>query len=494
MRKTKFWGKWQIGLFVILLTWGNVGKVYAAAEGSLLQIVVDDKEVVSYIECESSINSVDGQVAQYPCESVEIIPPEDISIHTIIMMDNSLSISESNRENIKNILREYVQELPENEKVSLAVFGEDIQFLTEKSQDAEEMVRLIDEIEFHNQDTYLTDYLLQTVEKIEDDPEYTRFIIISDGVDNKEIGITKEELTFKLKDTPRPVYTIGHIYNDNSSELKNMFALSRVTGGKELLIEDYEDVSLIVDEIHDFRNIYSVRMDIPENVMDGESRHILINIHTDEGDIEVTGQAIMPFSTINEEPEIEETPTPAPPTPTPTLEPVPTPVSTPIPVVEQKSTGIGIDKIAGIAVLVIAGVTLILYQKKNRGSKIEKPAPAPEPEPEPDGSNTVILDGRYLLVLRDRSNPERIFRYPLDNPVIVGRNNDMVQIPVDYNLTVSGQHCEFYKRNNRFFIRDLNSANHTYLDERMINGESEIISGNIVRLGEVEFSVEIMPI
>lgn len=48
------------------------------------------------------------------------------------------------------------------------------------------------------------------------------------------------------------------------------------------------------------------------------------------------------------------------------------------------------------------------------------------------------------MILRDMSEPERIFRYPMDERVVVGRNVDMVQIAIDYNLTISGRHCEFY--------------------------------------------------
>jgi pSer/pThr/pTyr-binding forkhead associated (FHA) protein len=51
-----------------------------------------------------------------------------------------------------------------------------------------------------------------------------------------------------------------------------------------------------------------------------------------------------------------------------------------------------------------------------------------------------------------------------------------------------------YIKNNRFFVRDLDSANHTYLEGKMVKDEMEIVSGNTVRLGEVEFGVEIMPI
>ena len=65
---------------------------------------------------------------------------------------------------------------------------------------------------------------------------------------------------------------------------------------------------------------------------------------------------------------------------------------------------------------------------------------------------------------------------------------------IDSSRTISGQHCEFYVKSNRFFVRDLNSINHTYLDGKMIRGEAEVVSGSIVKLGEAEFCIEIMPI
>lgn len=512
--KIKIW----ILIFAMLLFYCSAGQVYAAAEGSLLQISLEDKEIAAYIECSSKVDSADAQIAQYPCESVEIIMPEDISVHTIILVDNSLSISGDNREKMKNILKQYVQELPERETVSLAVFGEELQFLTEKSKDEEEILQCIEAIEFHNQDTYLTDYLFQAVEEIEKDLEYTRFIVISDGVDNKTIGITKEELTSKLKETSRPIYTIGHIYKENSSELKNMFALSRLTGGKEFLIEDYEDISMIVEEIHDLTNVYSVKIKIPQQVMDGGNRNVLFRLHTEDGDTEVTGEVSMPFALVEEKPERSEEPMPEPvpepepePLPEPEPEPIPEPVPEPIPEsVEKEPAGIGMEKIAGMILLVTAVIFYFYYNrgtKKKKDKETEKKTETKKPvlpvkqtkretvpEKAQEDDATIFLDGRYLLVLRDRANPERIFRYPMDCHVVVGRNIDMVQIPIDYSLTVSGRHCEFYIKNNRFFLRDLNSVNHTFLDGKMISDEVEIVSGNIVRMGEVEFYIEIVPI
>ncbi len=525
MRKVRHrWDNWKIWItmFAAFFVLSGMGQAYAAAKGNLMQIAAQGKEIVAYIECGSKVNAAEGQVAQYACEKVEVIQPEDIVMHTIIMVDNSLSVTEENRERIKEILRQYVQGIPQQEEVSLALFGEEIRFLAKRAKGEEELLPLIEGMEFQNQDTFLTDFLFQMLGDIQNDTEYTRFIIISDGVDNKAIGITKEELADKLKETSRPIYAIGHVYKENSEQLKNMFALSRMTGGKEFLMEDYEEAVEIADQIHDFSGIYGIRMETPEKVMDGDKRHVLLNIHTGDGDMEVTGEAVMPFTLVEEEPESEPEPEPIPepesepepepipepePEPEPELIPEPKPEPEPTPEPEEKqAAGIGIGKLAGIAAIVLAAALLLIYNVKREKSHKEGKNPAvpvkakgrkamPEAPKEIKPEEAApVQEGRYLLVLRDRANPERVFRYPLDRHVVVGRNIDMVQIPVDYSLTVSGKHCEFYSRNNRFYVCDMHSANHTFVDGRMIQEETEIISGNTVRMGEVEFYVEIMPV
>ncbi|MCM1121384.1 MAG: FHA domain-containing protein [Eubacterium sp.] len=517
-RKIRLW----IMAFGILTIISNLGVVLASANGSLMQTVTTGEEVVSYGLCDSTVDSANMQIAQYPCEDVEMVVQKDISIHTIIMVDNSLSVTESNRENIKAILRRYVEEIPEQEAVSLAIFGEEIQFLTEKSKDQESLLQLIDEIEFHNQDTYLTDYLYEELEKVAQDLDYTRFVILSDGVDNKAIGITKEELYDKLKEIARPVYTIGHIYKNNEAELKNMFALSRMTNGKSLMIEDYDEVADIADEIHIFSDLYAVRAKIPQEVRDGDYKNVLLQLHTKDGELEVTGAVRMPFGVAEKEEEenikVEVVPMPVPEVvrePSAKQQPVALEAE-PVLKPEEGNHTDDAGKLISIIVLIIALIVLFWYQKKRKTDKDQKNTkqikkqkekknarnkvappivpPVPESAPVQEENETVFLNGRYLLVLRDQMNPERIFRYPLDGHVIVGRNVDMVQIAIDYSRTISKKHCEFYVRNNRFFVRDLSSANHTYVDDEMINSETEVMSGSIVRIGEVAFSVEIMPI
>ena len=50
---------------------------------------------------------------------------------------------------------------------------------------------------------------------------------------------------------------------------------------------------------------------------------------------------------------------------------------------------------------------------------VKPPVPEPAPKSVPEEDETTISDGRYLLVLRDRANPERIFRYLMDGHSLV---------------------------------------------------------------------------
>ena len=117
-------------------------------------------------------------------------------------------------------------------------------------------------------------------------------------------------------------------------------------------------------------------------------------------------------------------------------------------------------------------------------------------EPAADAEATVFLNNRdntkYIVVLRDRQNPDRVFRYPLSDKVLVGRKyGDGINIVLNYEGTVSARHCEISMQGERFYIRDLNSSNGTFLNELRVEGTMEFTSGSNLRLGNLNMVVEI---
>lgn len=534
MKKLKYIGSiCRIAAVILLVAICGI-KVKAEDGYELQQITADDKQITAYIAGGEKTQQIAYQIAMTPCDQITFGTISDMGekIHTIILMDNSLSISEENQVRALEFLRQYIQAKGEREEISIAVFGEDIQFLQQNSTDEMALLTAVNEIEFHNQDTYLTDFLYDLLDEVQEDTAYTRFLVISDGVDNKAIGITKEELLDKLKENPHPVYALGHVYKENQTELENMFALSRITHGREFLLDDVSDINELAEQLTDDSDLICVKVQIPEALCDGSTRSSLFTIRTENSSYEVTAQVAMPFSIQKEEETVQEPVEEAKEEETEAVEePVTDETDTEEPEITEKveenvsESNTYSYKIIAATVIIAAGIGIyvIFGKRKNRKDKKDYKKPvrksnerktqAPPNGPvslpkaqmsargservsgtDDDQEGTVLLDGRYLLILRDQANPDKIFRYPLDTIVTVGRNVDKVDIAIDYSKTISGRHCEFCVKNNRFFINDLESVNHTYVNGVMINGETELFSGNKVRIGEVEFFVDFVPV
>ena len=99
---------------------------------------------------------------------------------------------------------------------------------------------------------------------------------------------------------------------------------------------------------------------------------------------------------------------------------------------------------------------------------------------------------QFVLSLVDVNRPAHSFFEPLDNSkrshVSIGRAPNNV-ICVDYDKSVSSHHCEIFRQNDSFYVRDLNSTNGTFVDNVAVEESAEITDGCVIRLGESEFKV-----
>ena len=110
---------------------------------------------------------------------------------------------------------------------------------------------------------------------------------------------------------------------------------------------------------------------------------------------------------------------------------------------------------------------------------------------EGDSQTTVLFGAEetYEMVLTDQNNPAKFFSFPLRDSVIIGRSARSSQIVLDYDASVSGRHCEIENRGGRFFVRDLQSSNGTRVNGIKVLSETELLIGNLLRLGQVEMKV-----
>jgi hypothetical protein len=483
----------------------------------LMETHTNTENISLYVKGITQEDEVQAQIATGQADSVEMatLSNLDMPMQTLIMIDNSLSIPEKDRNTVSEIVQNVISDRMANEQIAISTFSEDINMLTDYTNDYPTLKKALDSVTYQNQETYLTDVLYdlisnEYVNATED--VYRRILVISDGVDNKSIGYTKEELSSLLKEYPIPIYTIGCSTGKNNTELENMFAISRSTSADYYLIDDIDDILDITESLNQDREIVKITVNLPEELMDGGKK--TVKITTASGTSFSTDMAMpqkakaevesVVESTVEEETEVEED--------TETEEERPQEIKS-----DNNTLKLIIILAIALIVVVVAIVVvviIILSKKKNKNKGFEHideellnnqisrnnsvPYGVTElvdiPGSSHDDGNTFAIfeqSATYQLVLTDINSPAKTFHVPLNNSVVVGRRVDLCNLVIEYDRSVSGRHCEIVARDGRFFVNDLQSKNGTYINNSKIVSETEIFSGNILRLGMLEMRFDV---
>jgi hypothetical protein len=108
--------------------------------------------------------------------------------------------------------------------------------------------------------------------------------------------------------------------------------------------------------------------------------------------------------------------------------------------------------------------------------------------PDDSGSNKVMLN---LLYSGKKGRLEFDVK---DDDFIIGRSSDMAEgvVPEDFSRAVSRKHCLITKLNNKYFVQDLKSANHTLVNGIMIPPYEimELENNDILSVADIEFRVK----
>lgn len=443
--------------------------------------------------------SVECQIGTRTAESAEgvLITKEDPSVKTYILLDNSLSVKKKYREFISDTVSQLIDRKAENETVTLATFSDKLEYVLKDSKDKEKLKEAAAAVEYRDQETYMTDVLYELFDKLsqENDGTFVRIVVVSDGVDNKEIGYTKEELNTLILAHPYPVYALGCTNGNNNENLKSMFALSRLTGGEPFLLDEITDQETILQGISETDKTIKVTVIPQKEDRDGAKKAVRLSLTTNSGTYQKSFESEMPFAEIGTESETEES----------SIE------ETMAAETEAQNTELVLKSedeetkrfpywiIAVAAGVVILGVVLVIVLSK------KKKKPVPVTVSEDDCKTELAGDDRTerigsdddatsrmtvsTLILQDAERPARRYEAELYMPITVGRGSDC-RIRVE-DGSVSRSQCEITKRGTRVYVRNLSESNVTKLDGYKLSGEEEINSGSKLTMGRVTLVVEL---
>lgn len=104
------------------------------------------------------------------------------------------------------------------------------------------------------------------------------------------------------------------------------------------------------------------------------------------------------------------------------------------------------------------------------------------------GGNTAFQSFPYLI----RKNS--FDRIDINKPVFrIGKEKSYVDYFIGDNNTISRLHADIISRDNRYYLKDNNSTNHSYINGSMIQGnqEAELFDGAVITLSNEDFEFHI---
>lgn len=491
-----------------------------AAGNDVIRTFTGEDSVSIYVRGVSADEEVAAQVGTSEAVSVTATDIKDFEnpIRTLILVDNSLSIPQNDRPKVKSLVKDIATNCLttlKEEEIAIGLISESVSITCDYTNDFTDLASAADAIEFNDQETYLTDaladYIIDNIDINED--VLFRIIVISDGVDNKPVESDKktpEQLKSILKEYSIPLYAIGCKTNNKASDemLMGMKDLAISTPG-EFCTLDMSDSTYEIADIF-VKDLSVVRFDIvPEaDQMDGTTKAVKLSV----GGVNVTADIRMPQHLVEKaEPEVKETivvvekEAEATPTPEPTEEP------------EEEKPAIppimlyGLIAAAVVVFIIIIVLVIVLVVRGNKNRDGFEPIPDVIDgtiTPKTEGERTVIVgeigrsdhDGgtvmiwnnpqTYHIILTDVMSPAKTFQIPLSNSVVLGRRPGCDAV-FDYEKSVSGRHCEISVKSGKFYIRDLQSSNGTFVNGSKVLTEVEIFAGNRIKMGRLEVKFDV---
>lgn len=510
--------RWIAALGMLLIMTGMAAQ--AAGRARIVEIAVtEDARLLTFVRDAGNVSEVTAMVGKNASEEVsfQTLSESGLTMKTLILVDNSLSIPTKSRTDTKKLLLEFIAARKENEMFAFGTISDEVQIVQDFTDDYIVLKTAIDAMEYQYQDTYITDALYDylTANPLgSGEDAFERILLVSDGVDNKSIGYTKDELLDLLDNSPLPIYTVG-VQNGTATsnqELENMFSISRHTGADYCLLSALENgVALASRNEIDWNNLV-VFASIPEEAQDGSLKTATLTLKGSEGESQVSiDQVRMPLK--------EAKPAPAP-TPAPTQTPVPAPEETQQATDDEESENTWlIILIAVLGTALVAGAALaviLLLRAKKKKSEFEKLSAEREKnlrdmEMMENGSTvhlnrerestevaeeggTIQLWGRgddgSTITLTDINTVDRRYQKPISRSLIIGLSRES-DICINYDKSVSRTHCEILKEGGSYYIINHSQSNGTLLNGNRVVAKTPIVDGAIIKMGRVEMRVGI---
>ncbi len=251
--------------------------VYAAESPAVVGLNIDEDGAGLFLYGDLP-QGLAAKVSGQDCE-VEVVglAESESDIRTLLLIDISTSMRQGSQKQVIDALTALIDSKGENEQYAIAAFGVEYNLLVDFTSDRYDLIKAVEQLAWDGQGSSIyraVDAATDTADKDQqNDGTFTQVVLFSDGVEKAEDGIIKEELFFSLKEAPLPVHTIGFQYENNAEGLKELYAISRMTGGFSFGLTAGTSSSEAISQVAQYiAEVNCVDIRLPEQVKDGAVR------------------------------------------------------------------------------------------------------------------------------------------------------------------------------------------------------------------------------
>ena len=207
---------------------------------------------------------------------VESLRPSDQGIFYVFLLDISRSISESHLAAAREAVLRTYRQMEQSDQLALISFGNEVTTLLRGGESAAEVEAALDTIHSTDNNTRFYDAMNTLVETASSRSDMRRVaVVVSDGVDDTDAGMTQEELETVLRQSGVAVYALAVDSADEA--VQNRFRDFIQVSGGDLFPFSAEDAAQKLDELQQcIDQIWHLQLTAPGNTADGQDHRLSI--------------------------------------------------------------------------------------------------------------------------------------------------------------------------------------------------------------------------
>ena len=512
-------------LLAAVLSW-PAGAVHGAGSGRFLEgYAVEGAELKLFCsglqdgaEGESYRVSLSGQ--ELPVTGRERFEDAWEPVTYFCLTDVSGSMGDVQMEQIREILAELGNGLQEGDNLIIGTMGNQVEtgdFLTEP----EAVREAASELAAGREDTNLYAGIVESIRIMQASPETNRrkcLVILSDGEDDQQSGITREEASEAVESGRIPVYTVAVTKEAPDDEalsyakLLGSFARSSVGGAHYTPALDGQTGAWVAQDISD-RMGGGVALTADISGVEAERDLVLVRVScTVEGRSSYEDSMEFYAEELTQEIADEEAGETAAGEPGETEDTGEEQQADMPEAAEDNGTSVGVLAAAGAVLLAaVIGVFVVVWKKKKRKTASQ---PQQEADPETDGLETAGAEAeegihgeesaQEILFPKTEScelrlyavgygNVVRSFLLEKGREVTIGRNEKADLVLDQEDRKLSGVQCSLKWENGKLYVQDKGSLNGTFVNGIPIQamGRVAVHDGETIRMGSYEYRIEL---